>query len=86
MQNSRSQEESTAQSPLIDLVDKVASHLSPGNLLPSDAVLLQVENLSLQTPQYTMILIKDLALTLRDGQSLLVSFYCDERIFCYQVR
>ncbi|KAH7286512.1 hypothetical protein KP509_32G010600 [Ceratopteris richardii] len=63
-QSAEIEEVSTDLYPLIDLVDRVAPASSP--------VLLQIENLSLQTPQYTMTLIKDLTLTVCEGQSLLV--------------
>eukprot|EP00250_Pteridium_aquilinum_P012479 c20753_g1_i1 orf=411-2087(-) len=70
-QSAAIEEESAGQTPLINIYDKPAAFSSPGNIL-SDAVLLQIENLSLQTPQYSMTLIEDLTLTVCEGQNLLV--------------
>ncbi|KAI5069026.1 hypothetical protein GOP47_0015327 [Adiantum capillus-veneris] len=71
-QNSAIENGNAVQNPLICLVDKVASFSLLGNAFPSDATLLRIENLSLQTPQYTMTLIEDLTLTVCEGQNLLV--------------
>lgn len=66
------EEESACQSPLINIIDKPAPFFSPDNISSSDAVLLQIENLSLQTPQYSTTLIEELTLTICKGQNLLV--------------
>ncbi|MCO5557500.1 hypothetical protein L7F22_011065 [Adiantum nelumboides] len=71
-QNDVFDKEIAVQSPMIDLVDQVASFSLPGNDFSSGPMLLHLENLSLQTPQYTMMLIEDLTLAVCKGQSLLV--------------
>lgn len=66
------EEEVVNQTPVIDLLDQSAPLSLPGNVTSSNLVLLQIQNLSLQTPQYSMTLIEELTLTVCEGQNLLV--------------
>ena len=53
----------------ISIVDIQAPSVSFSS---SNAVLLEIESLTLQTPQYTMTLIEELTLMISKGQNLLV--------------
>ena len=62
--DTESKEETT-----INIVDIQALSVSVSS---SNAVLLEIEKLTLQTPQYTMTLIEELTLMISKGQNLLV--------------
>ena len=62
--DTESKEETT-----INIVDIQALSVSGRS---SNAVLLEIEKLTLQTPQYTMTLIEELTLMISKGQNLLV--------------
>lgn len=64
-------DESTCR-PLIDIIDMQVPVSLSGNVFPSDCPLLQLENLTVQTPQYTMTLVENLSLAVYQGQNLLI--------------
>lgn len=71
--NNTSEDESAGQdASLISIVDIQVPLSSSGGISSSDAVLLEIENLTLQTPQNSMTLIEELTLAVCRGQNLLV--------------